>query len=75
MAADHFHHQVEESFKRAKKVYDFENFKDDVKKPNSENAMVVEMTSEDFFQWPNYYSYAKVKKINPRPYLVNMVYV
>lgn len=75
MSADHFHHQVEESMNKMKKVYDFDNFKEAVENANSSNVTAVEMTSNDFYQWPTYHSYAKLNKTSPRAYIADIVYI
>lgn len=49
MSADAFHHQVEKSLKQKKKVLDFEDFVDCVKKSNSGKVDVLEMHLEHFF--------------------------
>lgn len=75
MSADFFHHQVEQSLKTMKKVYDFENFKIAVQKANSQNVSVENMNFQDFYQWPTYHSYSKISKAEPRPYIADIVYV
>lgn len=75
MSADFFHHQVEQSLKSMKKVYDFENFKTAVQKANSQNVSVASMNFQDFYQWPTYHSYSKISKAEPRPYIADIVYV
>lgn len=75
MSADYFHYQVEQSLHPKKKVYNFSDFVEAVKNANSQNVTAVEMTLEDFYEWPDAYSYYKVSKTEPRPYLADMVYV
>lgn len=75
MSADYFHHQVEQSLKMMKKVYDFDNFRTAVEMANSKNVTLADMNFEDFYQWPTYHSYAKLSKAQPRPYMADIVYV
>ncbi len=75
MSADYFHHQVEQSLKMMKKVYDFENFRSAVQKANSQNVAIAAMTFQDFYNWPTYHSYSKINKAQPRPYIADIVYV
>lgn len=75
MSADHFHHQVEQSLNPKKKVYNFEDYVKAVKNSNRQNVTAVEMTLDDFYEWRDAYSYYKVSKTKPRPYLADMVYV
>lgn len=75
MSADSFHHQVELSLKKAKKVYDFRDFVEAVKTCNLKRVTVKEMTVADFFDWKDYSSQTKLKKIEPRVYLSQVVKV
>lgn len=75
MSADSFHHQVELSLKKAKKVYDFHDFVEAVQTSNSKRVTVKEMAVADFFDWKDYSSQAKLKKIEPRVYLSQVVKV
>lgn len=74
MAADNFHHQVENSLKRMGKVYDFPDFSSAVKQAGSK-VNVITMTINDFYNWSDCTSQYKLNKINPRPYLNQMVEV
>nr|CAH7754007.1 unnamed protein product [Callosobruchus chinensis] len=49
MSADAFHHQVELSLKKSRKVLDFDDFKSAVQQSNSSKVNVKEMKIEDFF--------------------------
>lgn len=75
MSADSFHHQVEKSLKQMKKVFDFEDYKDAVQKANSSKVKLIEMKINNFFNWEDKSSQYKLSRINPRPYLNNMVQV
>nr|CAI5832696.1 unnamed protein product [Callosobruchus analis] len=75
MSADAFHHQVELSLKKARKVLDFDDFKSAVQQSNSSKVNVKEMKIEDFFQWKDYSSKFKLQKVTPKPYLKNMVHL
>lgn len=75
MSADSFHHQVEMSLQRKKKVYDFSDFVDCVRASNSGKVDVKEMTREDFYAWPDNSSKYKISRSKPRPYLKDMVEV
>lgn len=73
MAADHFHHQVELSLKRRKKVYDFEDFCDVVSQANSSRVNVINMQISQFFNYTDYTSKYKLQKLASRVYLKDMV--
>lgn len=73
MAADSFHHQVELSLKRTKKVYDFSDFVKSVQESNSGKVVVKEMKQADFYQWEDNSSASKLTRKKPRPYLKDMV--
>ncbi|CAG9773557.1 unnamed protein product [Ceutorhynchus assimilis] len=75
MSADSFHHQVEKSLKQMKKVYDFGDYKDAVQKANSSKVKLIEMKINNFFNWEDKSYQYKLSKINPRPYLSDMVQV
>nr|CAI5863104.1 unnamed protein product [Callosobruchus analis] len=75
MSADAFHHQLELSLKKARKVLDFDDFKSAVQQSNSSKVNVKEMKIEDFFQWKDYSSKFKLQKVTPKPYLKNMVHL
>lgn len=75
MSADSFHHQVEMSLKRKRKVFDFADFEDCVQQSNSGRVIVVPMQCNDFYDWGDFTSQYKLKRINPRPYLNKMVHL
>lgn len=75
MSSDAFHHQVEMSLKRKKKVYDFQDFLECVRTANSKKIIAKEMKLSDFYKFSDYTSQYKLTKINPRPYLHDMVWV
>lgn len=72
MSADHFHHQVELSMKN-KKIYDFEDFVDAVKKSNSNKNVVKTMLISDFYNYKDVSSQAKLKNLEPRVYLKDIM--
>ncbi|XP_050509131.1 uncharacterized protein LOC126886301 [Diabrotica virgifera virgifera] len=73
MAADSFHHQVEMSLIRMKKVYDFNDFIQAVSNANSSKVNVHSMKIGDFFKFTDYISKHKLKNMNPRVYLKDIV--
>uniref|UniRef100_A0A6P7FI53 Uncharacterized protein LOC114330444 n=1 Tax=Diabrotica virgifera virgifera TaxID=50390 RepID=A0A6P7FI53_DIAVI len=73
MAADSFHHQVEMSLKRMTKVYDFNDFIQAVSNANSSKVNVHSMKIGDFFKFTDYISKHKLKNMNPRFYLKDIV--
>lgn len=75
MSADSFHHQVEQSLQRMKKVYDFNDFVTCVQSSNSGKVDVKEMKKEDFFVWPDNSSTYKINHSKPRPYLKDIIEV
>lgn len=75
MSADHFHHQVEKSLKRKQKVYDFEDFVDAVKLSNSKKNVVKVMTISDFYFYQDLSSQHKIRNLQPRTYLKNILAV
>lgn len=74
MAADSFHHAVENSLKRKGKVYDFSDYIDAIRK-SYKGVDVVEMAEQSFYDWEDHTSQYKLNKITPRPYLNSMVQV
>lgn len=72
MSADSFHHQVEKSLKKMKKVYDFNDFKESVQNTNSK-VVVIDMDIRRFYDWKDFTSQYKLNQIKPRPYLNDMV--
>lgn len=75
MSSDAFHHQVELALKKKKKVYDFKDFSECVASANSKKVIVKEMDIDSFYTFPDLTSQYKLSKINPRPYLQDMVFV
>lgn len=75
MSADSFHHQVEQAMKRYGNIYDFSDFEKAVQEANSKKVSIISMQPKDFTNWLDCTSQAKLKKINPRPYLNNIVQV
>lgn len=75
MSADAFHHQVEQSLRRNKKVYDFYDFVNVVKEANSSNVNIIEMTLNQFYTFVDYTSKYKLKNIEERVYLRDIVTV
>lgn len=75
MSADSFHHQVEMSLKRQKKVYDFADFEMCVQRANSGRVNVKHMNLEDFYCWKDHSSLYKINHATPRPILLSMVEV
>lgn len=73
MSADSFHHQVELSMKRKKKIFDFNDFSTAVKAANSSETDVHEMSLADFSDWNDFKSEYKLKKLPVRPHLNDMV--
>lgn len=75
MAADSFHHRVELSMQRmGNKLYDFADFAEAVKRA-SPHTTVLAMDLNHFFIWEDYSSQYKLSRIQPRPYLHDMVEV
>ncbi|XP_031327380.1 uncharacterized protein LOC116160352 [Photinus pyralis] len=75
MAADSFHHKVELSMKKmGNKLYDFGDFVQAVKQA-SRQTEVLPMELQHFFIWEDYTSQYKLSRINPRPYLNEIVQV
>lgn len=75
MSADSFHHQVEMSLKRKRKVFDFADFEECIQKSNRGRVVVVNMKCNDFYNWGDHTPQYKLKNINPRPYLKQMVHL
>lgn len=74
MAADSFHHAVENALRWKGKVYDFDDYLDAVKN-SFKGVNVVELKENSFFDWEDHTSQYKLNKITPRPYLNSMVEV
>lgn len=75
MSADAFHHQVELSLKKSRKVLDFDDFKLAVQKSNLSKVDVKEMNIHDFFQWKDHSSKFKLQKVTPKLYLRDIVHL
>lgn len=73
MAADSFHHQVELSLKRNPKVYDYDDFCNNVQQANSGKVNVIKMQLSQFFNFTDYTSKYKLQKLTDRIYLNNMI--
>lgn len=73
MSADAFHHQVEQFLRRNKKVYDFYDFMNVVKQSNSSNVNIIEMTLNRFYTFVDYTSKYKLKNVEKRVYLKDIV--
>lgn len=75
MAADSFHHKVELSMKKmGNKLYDFGDFVQAVKAA-SHQTEVLPMELQHFHIWEDYSSQYKLSRLNPRPYIHEMVQV
>lgn len=72
MAADSSHAQIERQMRKMGKLYDFDDFVQCVK---ASNCVTLEMAHLDFKGWQSGLSYHRIKQIEPRPCLSNMVYV
>lgn len=76
MSADSFHHQVEKSLRKVKKVYDFTEFKHAVQQANSGKVDILEMELRDFYHWKDFSSAHKINRNHSeRPYIYDMVQV
>lgn len=75
MSADSFHHQVEKSLVKLGKVFDFDHYKDAVGNANLSKVHVDELKINNFFKWKDFTSKYKLKKLQPRVYLQNMVHL
>ncbi|KAL1502881.1 hypothetical protein ABEB36_007959 [Hypothenemus hampei] len=75
MWADSFHHQVEMSLKKQKKVYDFADFEMCVSRANSGRVNVRTTNQKDFLCWKDYSSLYKLAHATPRPILRAMTEV
>lgn len=53
MSAEHFHHQVEESMKQAKSVYDLMDLESAVGEA-SPQVVIKSMSPNDFFNWRDF---------------------
>lgn len=65
MSADSFHHRVEKSLQRTKKVYDFEDFKKVVQNA-SPNVTLCDMAPCDFYKWKDCAVKRSPKKSNKK---------
>lgn len=73
MSADSFHHMVEKEMKKAKTVWDFDDFVACVKQCNRGKCQALPISVEHFFHWKDYSSKAKLKKA--KVYLKDIVTV
>jgi hypothetical protein len=75
MSADSFHHQVEDQLKKSKNVYDFGCFSSCVQnaKMNKMSPIVKELSCQDFYKFKDFTSQQKLKRMEPRVYLKNIV--
>lgn len=71
MAADEFHHRVEQSFKKKKRVYDFEDFCKAVS-DTGPKTVVKKITVQDFHYFEDCSSSYKIQRSVPQAYLRNM---
>ncbi|KAG8319210.1 hypothetical protein J6590_096549, partial [Homalodisca vitripennis] len=71
--ADSVHHQVEQSLKAQKKTYDFEDFSIAVGNACKGKIEVVKMETNNFFQWKSCKSEQKMKNMEKRVYLSDIV--
>lgn len=75
MAADSFHHKVELSMKKmGNRLYDFADFIQAVKSAANKTE-VFPMELKHFYVWQDYSSQYKLSRVNPRPYIHDMVQV
>lgn len=72
MSADSFHHQVEESMKNMKNIYDFSDFETAVREANS-RVVVKSMSPSDFSDWRDYSSAQKLRNVNTNRPLLNKI--
>lgn len=75
MSADSFHHQVEQAMKRYGNICDYSDFEKAVQEANSKKVSIISMKPNDFANWLDCTSQAKLKKADPRPYLNKIVQV
>lgn len=73
MSADSFHHLVENELRKAKTVNDFSDFVNVVQKTHGNRTIVKEMKVNDFKNFKDHSSYARISKARPRPYLDKIV--
>ncbi|KAL5242697.1 hypothetical protein ACI65C_010107 [Semiaphis heraclei] len=73
MSADNFHHQVETSLKKRKKIYDFNDFSDAIKYAKKDKIIVKQMQIEDFYLWKDNKSQLKTSKSANRVLLRDIV--
>lgn len=74
MSADHFHHQVEKMLGK-NKMYDFDDYVQRVKMANSRKCIVKSMTVSDFYLYEDLSSQYKLRNVEPRIYLKNIMVV
>lgn len=70
MSADEFHHQVELSLKKKKRIYDFEDFYHAVSDTHRK-ITVKKMAVSDFCRFEDCSSSYKLQNMTPRVYLSN----
>jgi hypothetical protein len=58
-----------------KKVYDFADFVDAIRRSNSGNVVIKEMGCSDFSDWLDLSSRSKIAQTTPKPALADMVHV
>ncbi|KAF2899480.1 hypothetical protein ILUMI_06693 [Ignelater luminosus] len=75
MSADSFHHQVENSFKKCQKVYDFRDLKKAVASANDGRALVRELSYSDFRMWESCRRQTNKNAAHTLPYLSNISYI
>lgn len=75
MSADSFHHQVEEAMRDMKKVYDYSDFVECVQKTSSRKTVVKNMNASDFYMYQDGSSQHKLRKLDPKVYLKDIVAV
>ncbi|KAL5236922.1 hypothetical protein ACI65C_004332 [Semiaphis heraclei] len=73
MSADNFHHQVESSLKKRKKIYDFNDFSDAIQYAKKDKIIVKQMQIEDFYLWKDNKSQLKTSKSANRVLLRDIV--
>ena len=75
MSTDSFYHQVETSIKRKRKIYDFKDFENAVRQPNSKNFNVKVMTPWDFKHFKDQSSQQKLKTLISKPLMNDIKYL
>lgn len=75
MSTDSFYHQVETSIKRKGKIYDFKDFENAVRQPNSKNFNVKTLTPWDFRDFKDEASSQKLKTLISKPLMNDIKYL